>query len=753
MPIPLSKASSLTFTNQRPTKGSSGQSTAGRIKSHAPRYGPDSIALDWGVESAARHSNGSLGAEPFIAKGPWSSEDSAKLYNLPGWGTPYFSVKQDGQLVVTPQGEEGPSISLHALVQSLQQKGLHTPVLLRFPDIVADRMEQLQGCFQTAVNRFEYQGKFQGVFPVKCNPDRELITSILQCGQKFGFGLEVGSKAELLMAMSLLAKYPGTNMICNGYKDAEYMELVLQSRQLGINAVVVLEQYQELDIVLEVSRRLGVRPVLGIRAKLTTKHSGHWGSTSGDRAKFGLRPREIVNLVDELACHGMLDCLKLLHFHIGSQVTNIRIIKEAMREASFLFAELVLMGADMKFVDVGGGLGIDYDGTFSDSVHSLSYTMQNYANDVVAAMQEVCIQRAIEPPTIISESGRALASHHAVMVFDVVSRPAAVSEVDEAAGVSVEFSSAKALTQQLRRAAKSGKGHFLLMTFKEVYEGIEPDVSSLSEAYNDAVYFKEEALRAFKLGVLSLEERAQVDILFDATCQRILDVAAAALLPLPEALQPDTRPHSATYHVNLSIFRSAPDTWAINQVFPVVPIHRLDEEPTVAATLADLTCDSDGKLDKFIARDGEDPAPVLPLHELHPTQPYLLAMFLTGVYQEVMGSAHNMFGATHAVHVRATPKKRSPTEGRKSQSGEPAGGGLVEEGGQLCGEGFVVDHIVAGETIEEVLSRAQHQGSHMYRAIRNAAASAVMDGSLGAEDAETLIQSYKGRMKSYTYLN
>ncbi|KAI8463251.1 MAG: arginine decarboxylase [Monoraphidium minutum] len=588
------------------------------------------------------------------------------LYNCNGWGNPYFSVNDAGHLVVRPKGDER-EVDVFELVQALSARGLRTPVMLRFLDIVGDRIERLHKAFAGAIERFEYKGTYRGVFPVKCNHDRDLIGCMVRHGAPFGFGLEVGSKAELAMVMAVLADSPGANLICNGYKDAEYMEMVLHCRELGINAMVVMEQYSELGTLLDCAKRLGVRPGIGIRAKLTTQHRGHWGSTSGDKAKFGLKAREVVAVVNRLRREKMLDCLQLLHFHSGSQITSIREVKEVMRESSFLYAELVKMGAGMKYIDVGGGLAVDYDGSFTDTPASMSYTLQNYANDVVSAMQEVCIQRGIAPPTIISESGRALASHHSVLVFD---------------------------------AARGGKGQFLLTTFKEVYGNIQPDDSSLREAFTDATYFKDEALRAFKLGILSLDERAQIDTMYDATCQRISEVAEENGLPVPDALRPTSIPGpKQLYHVNLSVFRSTVDVWGISQVFPIMPVHRLEEEPTVMATLADLTCDSDGKIDKFINPEGGDPMPALPLHEVQEGEKYYLAMFMTGVYQEVMGSLHNM-----------------------------------------------------GETVAEVLARAHHHKNTMLHAVKAAADAAAAEGRLAADAAERLTTNYTNRLMGYTWV-
>ncbi|PRW33729.1 arginine decarboxylase [Chlorella sorokiniana] len=786
----------------------------------------------------------------------WSPADSSTLYNVPGWGDKFFKASDDGHILVAPQGEGGPTLDLYALTEQLTVAGLRAPLLFRFLPIVGHRIAKLNAAFSAAIERFEYQGTYNGVFPVKANHDKSLIDAVLEYGTPHQFGLEVGSKAELVMVMARLAGTGrrGVNLVCNGFKDAEYMELVLHCRELGMNAMVVMEQYSELDLLLSAARRLGVRPSIGIRAKLTTRHAGHWGSTSGDKAKFGLRAREIVGAVNTLAEEGMLDCLNLLHFHVGSQITNIRMVKEVMREASFLYAELVQMGATMRFIDCGGGLAVDYDGSFTDSHASMSYTLQHYANDVVSAVQEVCIQRSIPPPTIITESGRALASHASVLVFDVLNTPECLHEKrveQEEVVESIEIRDDKPLTKQLRAAARSGKGKFLLMTFKEVYDNITADAFALREAYNDASYFKDEGVRAFKLGVLSLEERAQVDMMFDAACERIREVAREADLPLPDALRPDAVPHTKMYHVNLSVFRSAVDSWAIQQLFPIVPIHRLEEEPTVAATLADLTCDSDGKVDRFINPRGGDPLPALPLHPLRNGEKYYLALFLTGVYQEVMGSIHNMFGSLNTVVVReargqagdaalvvepaavqgcepapcadapahpmaddassassaslaaleggmeadsAFTATHAPADGAAAAaataavhdgapgvpdgaetpafmqdsghesfaSGSGSGFAAFGASGGGCAAGLVLpslqlsgyelQEVVPGETVGQVLSRANHDVGEMLRTVGAATAAAVASGEMPPELGQRLLSAYTARMRGYTYM-
>ncbi|KAK9811592.1 hypothetical protein WJX72_006670 [[Myrmecia] bisecta] len=842
-------------------------------------------------------------------KRAWTPEDSAELYNIGGWGLPYFIINAEGHLAVTPHGEpQGHTIDVYEVVQTLKQHGLSTPLLLRFPEIVTDRIQQLQGCFATAIDVYKYAGLYRGVFPVKCNHDRELLKNMLQSGVPHGFGgLEVGTKAELMMAMSLLTERPGALLICNGYKDAAYIDLMLQARTLGMNAICVAEQLHEVGMLVAASKRMGVRPAVGMRAKLHTRHSGHWGATSGAGAKFGLRPCEIVALVEELEQAGMLDCLHLLHFHIGSQINAMRILKEAMREASFLFAELYDLGAhQLKFMDVGGGLGIDYDGSFSDTDASVSYTLQNYANDVVSYMQSVVTKRHIPPPTIISESGRALGSHHSVVVFDTITRPQAtlqslasvkeeeyeiltgahgrvvLEREDSPTEIMAHMSfkndaTAEGLTDSPPRGrsldgsnpisrplvhhpsldgrhsrsferrspswnlGRHSGGHQMPPTiqedgtptaaagaaenghpgsspegparpgqgspdpqwrgrpaspfggsatqaatppysdgkreealnpkarsqlnrmdsFQHVYETIRESAGSLRETYEDAVYFKEEASRAFKLGVLSLKERAEVDVLFDATCERIRTVAAQSNIMLPEALRGLHSNTAEIYHVNFSVFRSMLDSWAIQQLFPIMPIHRLAEQPSVAATLADLTCDSDGKVDRFVAPSGDtDCAHALFLHRLKPGESYLMGLFCTGVYQELLGSDHNMLGSMHVARIRTAPPAMpapatAPRDWARSASSRTLQERLtacVEEG-SLRGNGWLVDGIVVGENIAEVLAKAQHSVTDLSGSISAAVEAAVAKGSMAPEKGAVLLKEYNKHLKTYTYLD
>ncbi|CAI5484429.1 unnamed protein product [Closterium sp. Yama58-4] len=639
----------------------------------------------------------------------WSTEDSASFYKVEGWGASYFAVNEKGHVVVSPDASDdgAETIDLFELVDSLKRRNVQLPMVIRFPDIIQNRMQELQNCFDAAIARFGCEGAFQGVFPVKCNQDRRLLEDIVEYGRPIKFGLEAGSKPELLIAMSQLKDNDGAILVCNGYKDQEYIENALVARKLGLNSIIVLEQMQELPLVLEASKRLDARPVIGVRAKLSTRHDGHWGETSGDRAKFGLSVNEIVRVVKILREHDMLDCLQLLHFHIGSQIPSISLIKEAMREGSHLYCELALMGAKMGFIDVGGGLGIDYDGSRSSSVASTNYTMQNYANDVVAAVVDACLLKGVKQPIISTESGRALASHQSVLVFDVLS----ANTFDES--------------------------HAL-----QNFQMLGPD-SADQEAYHDAKQFKAEATALFKLGCLTLEQRAQAESLYQVICHEVLRFAreTGEMADDAEILR---RSFAAIYHVNLSVFRSVPDSWAISQVFPIMPIHRLDEEPAVQATLADLTCDSDGKIDHFPGYPNAT-GKVIVVHELEENRPYYLGLFLAGTYQEVMGSSHNLFGTTNVVYVRARPK--SPNKACNGMLSKPNGKLIFHRGG------YSIEHVVPGQTTDQVLRTVQHDADDMMEDLRNKAEEAVAEGTLSLEEAQTLLHNLKKTMHSYTYLS
>ncbi|MBD2021207.1 biosynthetic arginine decarboxylase, partial [Leptolyngbya sp. FACHB-36] len=552
----------------------------------------------------------------------WTIEDSEELYRINGWGEPYFSINAAGHITVSPQGERGGSLDLFELVNALKQRNLNLPLLIRFSDILEDRIERLNSAFAKAIARYNYPGVYRGVFPVKCNQQRHLIEALVKFGKPHQFGLEAGSKPELMIALASL-KTPGALLICNGYKDSEYIETAILAQRLGQTPIIVLEQIEEVQLAIDASRKLGIRPILGIRAKLSSKGMGRWGTSAGDRAKFGLTIPEILSTVEQLRAADMLDSLELLHFHIGSQISSIGVLKDALREAGQIYVELAKLGATMKYLDVGGGLGVDYDGSKTNFHASKNYNIQNYANDVVAAVKDACAERNLPVPTLISESGRAIASHQSVLVFNVLSTSDAPSATPE---------------------PLQEKEHLIIRNLSETYESIT--VENYQETYHDASQFKDEAISLFTLGYLSLPERARAERLYWACCQKILAIARQQEY-VPDDLEDLEKIMASIYYINLSVFQSAPDSWAIDQLFPIMPIHRLDEEPTKRGTLADLTCDSDGKIDQFI--DLRDVKHVLELHPLKPEEPYYLGMFLNGAYQEIMGNLHNLFGDTNAI--------------------------------------------------------------------------------------------------------
>ena len=639
----------------------------------------------------------------------WTAAAGAALYGLDRWGDPYFSVSDRGNVMVQPRGDRGGSLDLVELVQELQGRDLSLPLLIRFDDILEDRLERLHGAFERAIAQYGYAGRYQGVFPVKCNQQRHVVEELVSSGRRWHFGLEAGSKAELLIALSLIDD-PEALLICNGYKDQRYMETAILARRLGRQPVVVIEQADEVERIISASRELGAAPLIGIRAKLSARSTGRWGSSVGERAKFGLGIPELLATVEALRAADLLGELRLLHFHVGSQINDIAVLKDALQEAGQIYGELTKLGAPMGYLDVGGGLGIDYDGSRTASAASTNYSLQNYANDVVATVKECCEPHGIAVPTLVSESGRALASHFSVLVFDVLG-------AGNLPGVVPPPLEGEAL---------------ILRNLRDTHAAItapEAGVEALQEAWNDALKFKHDALAAFRLGYLSLPERGLAEQLTWACCQSIAErlkgLPATTLVPeellaLPAAL-------ASTYYANLSVFRSAPDTWAIDQLFPVLPIHRLDEKPEALGSFADLTCDSDGKIARFIDPAGHSGRgqvkPLLELHNLRPGEPYWIGMFLGGAYQEVMGNLHNLFGSTNAVHIR-----------------------LKASGG------YQLDHVVRGDTNAEVLEAMEHNPELLLERLRMASEAAIGRGQLGISDARRLMAHLEASLRQTTYL-
>ncbi len=649
----------------------------------------------------------------------WTIQDSQQLYQIEQWGEPYFSVNEKGNVTVSPQPESANKLDLYELVESLKKRNINPPLIIRFLDILEDRIKRLNSCFYDAISRYDYPGNYQGVYPVKCNQHRHLVEALVKYGKPYNFGLEAGSKPELMIALAMLEpdltkenNEDAPLLICNGYKDKEYVKAALLANRIGQKTIIVIEQLEELYLILEVIEELEIKPNLGVRVKLSKKSAGRWETSTGDRAKFGLTIPEILTVVKELKALNLLDCLQLLHFHIGSQISSISVIKDAIREASQVYGELINLGANMQYLDVGGGLAVDYDGSKSKFYGSKNYNMQNYANDVVAGVQETCERRNIPVPILMSESGRAVISHQSVLIFNVLTTSDISSKIPE----------------QVDK-----KTHQTLVNFWETYQSIT--LKNCQESYYDAIQLKEEALSLFELGYLSLEERAKAEDLYWACCQKILQTIRGHDY-LPDDLLELENKLASIYYVNFSVFRSVCDSWAIEQLFPIMPIHRLKEKPNQLGILADLTCDSDGKIDRFINVMG-----VKNLLELHPVEerenakknpnylidyyeikPYYLGLFLVGAYQENLGSLHNLFGDTNVVHIT------------------------------MNDQGYQIESLVKGDTIKDVLTYVQYNVEDLIETIRRRTERALQANKITLEESQLLLQNYTQSLRSYTYL-
>lgn len=626
---------------------------------------------------------------------PWSTERSSELYQVGGWGTPYFSVNAQGHVEVKPDPDQSCAIDLHALSMQLRMRGLEFPILIRFRDILQHRIRLINECFGRAIIEYDYKGVYRGVFPIKVNQQRHLVEEIVEAGKPWRYGLEAGSKPELLIALAAMDQEGGF-IICNGYKDRAFIETALIAQKFDNTVVIVLERPDEIYTVLEASERLGIRPVLGVRSKLATKGMGRWADSAGDRAKFGLTTPQIIQLIDELERREMLDCLQLLHFHIGSQVSSITPWKNALREAGNIYAQMAKMGCKMGYIDVGGGLAVDYDGSKSDFHASMNYSVQEYANDVVAGVQLACDQHSLPHPTIVTESGRAVASYQSVLIFS------AVAENQE------RSQGAQQPDEQAPRVV-----HELW----DVFENIMP--KNVQESWHDVNQALEEARSLFRFGYISLRDLAHAETLFWACCERIRE-RMQSRGRIPEELENLDDLLGHIYYCNFSLFQSAPDIWAMDQLFPIMPIHKLQERPTNKARLADLTCDSDGMIQSFI--DVEDVKHTLDLHPVPEGEPYLLGIFLVGAYQEILGDLHNLFGDTNAVHIR------------------------------VDGDEFHVTDVIKGDTIEEVLSYVQYDVEKMVEGVRRQAERALREGRMSLDQLRRFMNHYEEATRSYTYL-
>lgn len=626
----------------------------------------------------------------------WRIEDSAELYNISGWGRNYFSINADGHVVVTPR-EGCASVDLKDIMDELQIRDMTSPLLLRFPDILDTRIEKISNCFNDASRRYEYQGKSYLIYPIKVNQMRQVVEEIVTYGKKFDIGLEAGSKPEL---HAVLATNIADNalIICNGYKDANYIELALLAQKMGRRIYLVVEKLNELRLIADISKRLKIRPNIGIRIKLSSNGAGKWAESGGDQSKFGLNSSELLEALDILEKRDLKDCLKLTHFHIGSQVTKIRHIKNALREATQFYVQLSKQGFNIDFVDIGGGLGVDYDGTRSSaSESSMNYSIQEYANDAVSALVDVCVKNGLHQPNIITESGRSLTAHHSILVFEVLETTSLPIWRD---------------SEELPEDA-----HELAKELYEIWDNLNQP--RLFESWHDALQIREEALDRFSLGLLDLNTRAQVEKLFWSIAREVGEIASS-MKHAPEELRKIARMLPDKYFCNFSLFQSLPDAWAIDQVFPIMPIQRLDERPTKTCTVQDITCDSDGKIANFISQ--HDSSGALPVHTVHSGEPYYLGVFLVGAYQEILGDMHNLFGDTNEVHISVSET------------------------------GYTIDQSVDGETVAEVLDYVQYSPKKLVRNVESWVTASMKAGTISPEEGRSFLSTYRSGLYGYTYL-
>ncbi|MFN0063156.1 MAG: biosynthetic arginine decarboxylase [Myxococcaceae bacterium] len=626
----------------------------------------------------------------------WSLAEALETYGIKNWGGHYFSINERGNVAVHPDGPSGNSMDFKELVDEVRRRGISPPLLIRFTDILRHRVVHLNESFKKAIADQGYRGNYRGVYPIKVNQHRYVVETIVDTGRQYAYGLEAGSKPELLAVMALLEEEQAL-VVCNGYKDEEYIETALSFSKLGRNVILVVEKPTELALIAEVAKRTGIPPRIGMRVKLSTKGAGKWEASGGDRSKFGLTSSELMQAIALLRQSNLLHTFELLHFHLGSQVSNISNFKNALREASRFYVEVVRAGAPLRYLDVGGGLGVDYDGSQTNFSSSMNYTTEEYANDVVFSVMEACNLANVEHPTLVSESGRAVVAHHAVLVTDVLG----VSEFDVSAIPEVLPDAAPPVVRNL------------LGTYREVTR------KNLLESYHDATEYKEDCLSLFSLGHLTLEQRVTAENLYWAICQKILKLARE-LDELPEELETLERQLSDTYFCNFSVFQSLPDSWAIDQLFPITPIHRLHEKPTRRGVLADITCDSDGKIDHFI--DRRDVKDVLELHSLNDDD-YYLGIFLVGAYQEILGDLHNLFGDTHAVQVSLAPNG-----------------------------GYLIDNVVSGDTVTEVLNYVSYNRDDLVARMRKFTETALRSGRITLDESRQLLRAYEDGLAGYTYL-
>ena len=626
----------------------------------------------------------------------WRIEDSAETYNIPGWELKYFSINEREHVQVTPK-EGCTPIDIKDVLDELKLRDVSAPVLLRFPDILDDRIRKISNCFKRAAEEYEYTGQNFIVYPIKVNQIHQVVEEIVSHGNKYNIGLEAGSKPEL-HAVLAVNTHENSLIVCNGYKDEDYVELALLAQKMGRRIYLVVEKMNELRLIANVSKRLGIVPNIGIRIKLSSSGSGKWEESGGDVSKFGLNSSELLDAVEFLRRNKLENALKLIHFHIGSQITKIRRIKTALREAMQFYVQLFKMGFHIDFVDIGGGLGVDYDGTRSSvGENSMNYSIQEYVNDSVSALVDVCVKNDLPQPGIITESGRSLTAHHSVLIINVL----------ETAHLPIWNDN----------DTVSEDAHELLRELYDIWDKINP--TRVFEDWHDALQIREEALELFSLGLLDLTTRAQVEKLFWSVARDVNEMTRSMKHP-PEELRKISRMLPEKYFCNFSLFQSLPDSWSIDQMFPIMPISRLDEKPTARCTIQDITCDSDGKIAHFVAPQGS--TPYLPVHALRPGEPYYLGVFLVGAYQEILGDMHNLFGDTNAVHIALTK------------------------------DGYEIAQVIDGESVADVLDYVEYNPKKLVRSLESRVAASMKKGVITAEEGRQFLNNYRSGLYGNTYL-
>ena len=628
----------------------------------------------------------------------WTIDEAREHYNIKGWGAGYFDINSKGNIVVRPDKKSAYPIDLKELVDDIQSKGYSLPVLIRFSDILKASIANLANSFQNSIEEYGYEGQYHGVYPIKVNQQRQVVEEIVKFGQPFNIGLEAGSKPELHAILAILDN-PEALLVCNGYKDEAFIRLALMSQKLGKKVFIVVEKLDELALIEKVAKELGVQPNIGLRIKLVSAGQGRWSSSAGEYSKFGLNTMELMEALKIAKGKNILDCIKLIHFHLGSQITNIRRIKDSLKEVGRFYSELMKFGCNIQYIDVGGGLGIDYDGSRSTCASSTNYSVQEYANDVVYHLLEICKAEDLPHPNIISESGRAMTAHHSILVFNVL-----------------DVTSFPEWSEQIEIADDAPE------VVKEIFDVLDfISNKNLIESWHDTVHLKDEAQNQFLLGLISLNDRAMAERIYWGIGRKI-EKLSSRLKFLPDDIRSLKTKLADKYFCNFSVFQSVPDSWAIDQVFPVVPLNRLNEEPDRDATLEDLTCDSDGRIDTFIGTHGGTEN-TLRVHSLQPGETYSLCIFLTGAYQEILGDLHNLFGDTNTVHV------------------------ALKEDGSLNYE-----QIIEGEDVTDVLDYVQFSADELAGRIDGFLIGCVQRGVVTQKEADDFLALYKVGLNGYTYL-